>query len=141
MPNFLLTLRELTSWSYLTTQFPGDLSRTFFLGWLIISGLAIVGAMIIRLILTWRTSTTPAWTRWWKKYSSMAATAGIVLLILLFFRYERAPVASMRILVLSWIIIVAIWKLTLLWQAWRKVPVEVSMWRERQRINKYLPKK
>ncbi len=140
--NILLAhLQKLLSWSYLTTRFPGDLSRPFFLGWIILGGGAIIFAMVVRLVLSWRTATPPAWARWWRKYATMAATAGFIALILLFFRYERSPLLSARILLFSWLIIVSIWKVKLLYTAWRKVPREVSVWNDKQRIAKYLPKK
>ena len=133
-------LRELVSWSYLTTRFPGDLSRPFLLGWLIIGAAAIILGMVIRLVLIWRASTPPPWARWWRKYSTMLTVAGFIVLIILFFRYERSPFLSARIIIVGWIVCVAVWKLKLLYVAWRRVPQEVAIWKERQRIAKYLPR-
>jgi hypothetical protein len=135
----LIDFSKLISWSYLTNRFPAPLSNSFYWAWLIGCGLAIVLAIGLRIWIARSKDMAPAWHKLYGRLASVFSTTGIVMLILFWFRTERLPFLSMRAFVLGWLIAVLVWLGYILYTAIRKVPDEVKIWEDKQRIAKYLP--
>lgn len=134
-----INFSQLITSSYWLDRFVVTLSREFFIAWLVLS-LVFIAAAILIYFESSRRRLPPAWSAWTGRLVTMLSVMGVVSLVLLFFRYQRSPFFSMRLWMLLWAIGLLGWSLRLAIDAYRKVPPAVAAWRDRQRIEKYLPK-
>lgn len=75
----------------------------------------------------------------WSKLMSWSYSAGLVGLILIFFRQQRAPYFGMRIIVAIWLAIVFVW-LGFILKFWLlEVPKIKKEQEVKQQLRKYLP--
>ena len=125
--------------SYLFSSTPGTLSTQFLYSWLVVAVGLIVATIAVRVWLRQRhTALLPAWRSWWLRASYVPVTTGVGLLVLLFFRYQRAPLLSARYLTILWLLIMAIW-LVLVLRARGRVMTAAAEQAEQRRLKKYLP--
>ncbi len=136
----LIHVKQLFTPSYLFAQFAGGLSKTFFIIWVAVSLVMIAAAILLAFEASRRRSMAPAWHRWFKRLATMLSVMGIISLILLLFRYEHSFFFSMRAWMVLWVLGLLYWTGYLIYVAYRRVPNDVASWRDRKRIEKYLPK-
>lgn len=127
-----------TPW-YLLARTPAPLSRSFVLAWLIAGGVLVVFGLAPKIYARFRRALPAPLARWWRRVGTTFILSGLASFLLLFFRYERAPILGARILTVI-LLAVALADLgRLLWQRRVKVPLEVAEEERRQRLRKYLP--
>jgi len=121
-----------------------DIRPSIFTGysiWLFL-GLALVGIILgfIALYLQKKYRQTDKISmKIWKKLSNLGFSFGIVELILMFFKQQRAPYLGMRIWLFLWIIISLVWLVFILKYIFKTVP-QLRAEKQRQAdLKKYLP--
>ncbi len=101
--------------------------------------LAVVAGIVMKSVLRLGLVKNSAWIVWWRRAGSLKIAAGLSGLFLLFFRYERVPVLSSRILALVWFIVIVIDGIKLVVRAYTVVPEKAAAATRQQRLQKYLP--
>lgn len=127
-----------TPW-YLLARVPSPLSRPFVFAWLIGGGVLVAIGIVLKLYARFRRALPVPLARWWRRAGTTFILSGLVSFLLLFFRYERAPILGARILMVI-LLVVALADLgRLLWQRKVKVPLAIAEEERQQRLRKYLP--
>lgn len=127
-----------TPW-YLLARAPSPLSRPFMLAWLIGGGVLVVIGLALKFYARFRRALPVSLARWWRRVGTTLILSGLVSFLLLFFRYEHAPILGARILMVILLVATLADLGRLLWQRKVKVPLEVVDEERRQRLRKYLP--
>lgn len=133
-------LQKLFTPSYLFTRSPEVLSQPFRIAWLSLSLGLVACGVGVKLWVWWRHDLTPAWGQWWRRLGTVAVVAGFVALILLFFRYEQAPILSSRYWMVLWGFVLLSVVGRRLWELKEKVPAAVAEYERQRRLAKYLPR-
>lgn len=102
-------------------------------------GLMIITAIVLR-ILAKSEKFDRFIRRGFTKLSSLSGWLGVIAFILLFFRYEFVPVLSRRFMYGLWLIGFLVWLGFVLYYLFFKMPKLRQEKKEKERLNKYLPR-
>ncbi|MDO8490096.1 MAG: hypothetical protein Q7S47_01615 [bacterium] len=114
----------------------GTIILTSFFGFFIL--LKILGKM---LYIRYKKDLSAPEKNFLAKIESMLLTMGFAGLAWVFFAYEGLPFLSARFWFLVWGVSFVIWGYLLLRTALVQLPVQMAAIKEKERFNKYLPKK
>jgi len=103
----------------------------------ILFGLMIIGAIVI-VILNRRKSLT---RKVKSGFFSLLLTVGIIGLSLIFFRFEEIPYLGSRLMLILLFFIIICWAAFIIWYWLVILPKEIAMIREKEKFQKYLPRK
>lgn len=98
-----------------------------------------VGGIALRVVMRF-TPDAPTRTSL-ARFSSLGLTLGFFGLLWLFFRQERVSFLAWRFWLVVWDAVLVVWLYTIIRYLLRRAPELREQQRERQRIEKYLPKK
>ena len=137
----VVNFQQLLNLDYLTMRYPGTISRGFFLAWLTLALVLVVGGIGMKLLpnLRKKIDFIPAWIQWWRTFGTISLTAGCFALLLLFFRYEQTPFFAARFWMIIWALATVAPLVRLVWKARRYVPEEADRYERQRRLAKYLP--
>lgn len=124
---------------YLLARMPPPLSKSLMLSWLIASSVLVAFGIFLKIYARLRHTLPVPLARWWRRVGTTLILSGLASFLLLFFRYERAPLLGARILAVILLIAMLVYLGRLLWQRKAMVPLEVAEEERKQRLRKYLP--
>ncbi|MFA6486310.1 MAG: hypothetical protein WCT40_03010 [Candidatus Magasanikbacteria bacterium] len=75
-----------------------------------------------------------------RRFSNLGLTTGLLGLVWLFFRQENVPFLAWRFWLLGLAVIAVVWLGKLLWYVFRRLPAIREEQKQREVMNKYLPK-
>lgn len=75
----------------------------------------------------------------WSKFMSWGYSAGLIGLLLIFFRQQKAPYFGMRIIMALWLAVVAVWLFFILKFWLLEVPKIKKEQQRKEELRKYLP--
>ncbi|MFA7286270.1 MAG: hypothetical protein WC052_01215 [Patescibacteria group bacterium] len=133
-----MNIANFFSVSYLTTNFPGVLSRNGLIAWAVLAGVVLCAA-VAGSVLIHRTTLLPAWRAWSRRWVILGYTVSGLAFLFLFLRYEQVPWFSARYWMLLLACVAAVWSMRLLYRAIRVVPKQAAAQAEDRRRRQYLP--
>ena len=124
---------------YLFARTPSPLSRNFLIAW--IAGSAILAAIGVAFkIYAKKNRSLPSpLARWWRRLGTSLVVAAFLSAILLFFRYERSPFLSARVLMLIWLMVLAVDLGRQIWIRRARLPEVIDEEERQRRLRRYLP--
>jgi len=134
-----LDLAKLFEPSYLFSKFPGQISKSFMVAWLVVGVVLIIAGTVIKIFAKKYNNPLPVWIQMRRRVGNWFIASGFVFVVFLFFRYERTPWLSVRAWILVWLVCVIAWGAYLGFVALKKAPTIAKEQREQARIRKYLP--
>lgn len=134
--------RQLFELSYWLNPRPGYISTQTAIFFLILFGSGIFGKIWLKIFTKKHKSTlTKPEKKLISKIESLCLTMGSLGLVWLFFAYENISFLSGRYFFVAWCISLGIW-IYLIWHYYEtEMKPALSLLKEREQIEKYLPKK
>ncbi len=137
-----MNLTELYDLNYWFTLRPDEMSLAFLIGFLVFFVLVFLGtfAMVIYKKKKKGALSKPQ-RKLYDKIQSACATMGLLGLLWLFFAYERVPFLSARFWVLVWLLSMGLWIYVISRYYSLEMKPQIKHLAEKERIEKWLPKK
>ncbi len=137
-----MNLTELYDLNYWFTIRPDEMSLAFLIGFLVFFVLVFLGtfAMVVYKKKNKDVLSKPQ-RKLYEKIQSACATMGVLGLLWLFFAYERVPFLSARFWVLVWLLSVGLWIYVISRYYSLDMKPQIKQLAEKERIEKWLPKK
>lgn len=137
-----MDVKQLFELSFWLTPHPGPIDLKTTIIFLIIFGSGIAGKIGLKIFLKKnKTTLTKPEKKLISKIESLCLTMGSLGLVWLFFAYENISFLSGRYFLVLWCISLGIW-IYLIWHYYdTEMQPTLSLLKEREQIEKYLPKK
>ncbi len=137
-----MNIRQLFELSFWLTPNPGPITVQITIFFLILFGAGIVGKIGLKIFGKKRKATlTKPEKKLLSKIESLCLTMGSLGLVWLFFAYENISFLSGRYLFVIWCVSLGIWAY-LIWHYYEtEMLPALALLKEREQIEKYLPKK
>jgi len=130
-------LRNLRYWF---EAVPGEPNLLFWKIVFSLAGLVVIGA-VVAVFMARRHKHDGIRHKIWYKFSVWGFSAGLVSLLLGFFRFQNAYLLSMRLWIFAWIAIAVVWFLWILRYVILVAPKRLKEREEKRAYGQYLPKR
>jgi len=135
-------LLSLINFQYLFDAYPPRIKQETFLTIIILSLFFLVGAIILKYLLSKNTKFRKNLDKYQKdfyiKLINLLFTSGLINLFLIFLRKIRVPYLQTRFVLILWWAIMAIWLITILQYQLTKVPELKEQEKKKREFEKYL---
>lgn len=112
---------------------------SFYVQGLVLAGILLLGPILVYLLFKAKTKNNPVWMTLAKKINYLLATNGLVLLLLLFFRFENIPYLSIRPLFLVLVLEFVAWAVMIVIWGKKNIKKRLERLRAQKLKQKYLP--